>query len=188
MTKGKKALDWLLSDSTWIYVIGALGYLLYVTSSYLKTRTQMLSSEIVGCLLITLQWVWLGEFVPAGMNFAFVLVAILGLFIPRFKWAQHMYPLILPYSVAILLLFGGGSLISVMAFVACIPGLSARYFKNMAILRGLAMSGGFMWLVVNISLGVAAGALCNIFYITGHCLFFIKRYQEKQLIKTLSPA
>ncbi len=189
-------MEFTIPENLWIYIIGAIGYLVYIRSSYCKERSHLLSFEIIGGVLVASQWVLLGQVVPAAMNLAFSYVAFLGLYVGRFGSIKYLYPLVFPFCIGTVFLYGTGSIIDTLALSASLPGLCARYFRNIYILRYLSVFGALSWLTINLSSGVIVGGVCNILYMSGHVVNLARHYQRKEEqkedwdeeIKELSPA
>lgn len=181
-------MEYLISETALAYSIGALGYALFVASSYFRGRTVPLGFEAIGCVFVTIQWFMLGEIVTAAINFAYIYVAVCGILLMRFSVVKYLFPLVFPFILAAYMLYGSGSLVEVLAISASLPCLAARYLRDMNIIRGISLSSSVMWMVVNMQGGVVAGLMCNVGYGAGHVLYFIRKYREGKAVKALSLA
>jgi hypothetical protein len=163
-------LNEFISSGLWIQFFGAIGYALVVLGGLSKSRSKLLTLELVGIAIVTAQWFLLGSpsLAIAQMIFAYAIVT--GLFVDQSKLARYLSVLSLPLMAVLIFGFGEGSLL----FGCCVLGASsfglfAKTQMNMKSLRALSIIGSSSWLILNISSGSIPGAMCNISYICVHC-------------------
>jgi len=180
--------EYFISSGLWIQLFGALGYGLYVGSGFFQKRFMILLAELFGGVIVAVQWVLLDAPSVAAMNFLFAYTALMGILVVHFPRAKYFYMLNVPMAVVLLALLGQGSSYDILVFVASLPYLCAKYFRDVFKLRVISMSGSLMWLIINTSMGSIPGMFCSLGYIISHGWSCLRMWPEIKKTKALSPA
>ena len=122
-------MEFLTNDTVlatvFIQVIGAIGYITYVASSFQTSRMKLLALEIVGCGFIALQWYMMGFATVALMNLVYVYLGVVSLGLERFPKARGLLVMSFPLIAILTMASWQGATLGLLAICATLLSVLA---------------------------------------------------------------
>ncbi len=170
-------LDYFINSGLWIQFFGGIGYALCVCAGVSQQRSKILGTEILGYIIVVMQWLLLGSPSLAIANGIYAYATMTGFFADKSSFATLLSRLSLPLMAVFILMFGGSSLgYGLFVIFASAIGMLAKSQVEMKNLRALAMAGSFLWFFLNWNAGSIPGMVCNISYFSVHAYGLLRLY------------
>ncbi len=149
-------------------LIGFAGYLFYARSPYLKTSNEIIQTDAIACLLISIQWYLLGHPVLLAYSVLSVTASIATLKSQTNHNIKRYLFILYPIGCTIIILMSKDVIITAFVVTAFCCNITSKFSQNIKSLRKYgACSGGMLTVAGILTLSIPT-VIFNMLFTNGH--------------------
>ena len=174
-----RKLHVMTMDLTFTYLLiqlfGFVGFGIYATASFRKSRRDLFTQEGIGAIGMGIQTLLLGSWLAFATNTIHGLMVFCARNHPELRISRKILTSGICATMICSVLFWDNSLIFYICLIATLINFVARTLKNDTSLRLLSMLSCTLWVAFHLLLGSWAGLFFATVAMIGHINYFSKR-------------
>ena len=149
-------------------LVGFLGYIFYVSAPHLKTKNNIMCTELIAYTILCAQWYLLEQHSLLALNAITAIATIAILHTDRKYWIKKALPLLYPTGIALIIWTSKGSLIDIIAICAFICAMHSKLSNDILEFRGYALLTGTILTISSAMAHSIPATIFNFVFSIGH--------------------